>query len=277
MNTNDLENNKVWVYHPTKNNPDGIKKLGRIHALVFHDKKPQLVGFLVKRPDIAWMFRREDAFVAFNGFDVLEDDKGKPVIVVKDDSKAVGKGALKALGVKLDDCILWLGLPVICEDKTNLGIVDSVEFDPATGIVKDLSISQGATANALLGRRKVPSTMLKGFKLGEGAKLNMPESDGDERAYGAIIVSNDAAALPVVGGAAETAGNASAIAMDKVQKTSAKAKEKVVPAISNAGKTVQKGVEKGAYATGRQIARTEGMFKGFKDEFKKAMNSDDEK
>lgn len=270
MNTNELGNKKVWVEHSTKKNPDAVKKFGKIHAFVFHPNKAQLVGFLVKRPDIAWMFRREDAFVAFDGFAVMEDDSGKSVIVVKEDPKATGKGALKALGVKLDDCVLWLGLPVICENKTDLGVVDSVEFDERNGRVSKITISKGATANTLLGRRKVPASMIKGFRLGVGAKLNMPDGQSDDEVHGAIIVSDEAADLAAVGGAAESAGAASAIAIDKAKKTHSKAKEKIAPIVSDAGKAVQKG----AYVTGRQIARTEGMFKNFKDEFKKAMNDD---
>lgn len=261
------------MIHGSKKNPDAIKKLGRIHALVFHPNKAQLVGFLVKRPDLALMFRREDAFVAFNGFDVMEDDKGSPVIVVKDDSAATGKGALKALGVKLDDCVLWIGLPVICENKKDLGVVDSIDFDPPNGRVSEITISNGATANALLGRRKIPASMIKGFRLGVGAKLNIPDAESESDVHGAIIVDDEAANLPVVGGAAESAGTASAIVIDKAKTAKSKAKEKVSPVVSDAGKAVQKG----AFVAGRQIARTEGMFKGFKDEFKKAMNDDSDK
>lgn len=267
MNTNDLENKRVWVRRNSKNNPDGVKKLGRIHALVFHPKKLKFVGFLVKRPDIAWMFRREDSFVGFNGFDILEDDKGKEVVVVKEEPWASGKGALKSLGVNLDECLLWIGLSVICEDQTSLGTVDSVEFDEETGDITEMTVGQGSTANALLGKRKVPASMIKGFKIGVGSKLNIPDSY-EEVAQGAIVVSNEAANLPVEGGAAEKAGNASAIAIDKAKKTTSAVKEKVAPAMNTAGEAVQKG----AFATGRQIARTEGMFKNFKDEFKKALN-----
>ncbi len=274
MNTENLENKKVWIHHSTKR-PDAIKKLGRIHALVFHPNKPQVVGFLVKRPDIAWMFRREDAFVAFNGFKIMEDDGGKEVIVVKNEPSATGRGALKALGVKLDDCLLWLGMSVICEDKTALGVIGSVDFDEVTGEVREVIISQGATANALLGKRKVSASAIKGFKMGEGAKLNMPESFDEEAPRGAIVVSNEVADLPVLGGAAEKAGSASAVAIDKVQKTYTKVKDKASPTISEAASTAGKAVQKGAYVTGRQVARTKGMFKGFTDEFKKAMDKDD--
>lgn len=270
MNTNELDNKKAWAIRGSKKNPDAIKKLGRIHAFVFHPNKAQLIGFLVKRPDLALMFRREDAFVAFNGFDFMEDDKGNSVIVVKEDPSATGKGALKSLGVKLDDCVLWIGLPVICESKKSLGIVDSVDFDPANGRVSEIVISNGATANALLGKRKVPASMIKGFRLGVGAKLNIPDDENENEVHGAIIVSDEAASLPVVGGAAESAGTASAIVMDKAKTAKSKAKEKVSPVVSDAGKAVQKG----AYVAGRQIGRTEGMFKGFKDEFKKAMSDD---
>lgn len=271
MNTSDLENKKIWIHRNTKKNPDGIKKLGRIHAFVFHPERPKFVGILVKRPDIAWMFRREDSFVAYNGFDILEDDKGKDILVVKDSADAIGKGALKAQNVKLDDCLLWLGLAVTCEDGTGMGVIDSVEYDPVTGDVIEMAISQGATANALLGKRIVPSEMIKGFKLGAGSKLNMPQGIGEDEVRGALILDNEAKELPVVGGVAENAGNATAVVIDKVQKTSSKVKEKVSPALNEAGEAVQKG----AFVTGRQIARTEGMFKGFKDEFKKAMSDDE--
>lgn len=270
MNSNELENKIAWVRHNKKNRPDAIKKLGRIHSLVFHPKKSRIVGFLVKRPDIAWMFRREDAFVAINGFDILEDDSGKQVIVVKDDPWATGRGALKAQNVNLDDCLIWIGLSLLCEDGTSLGTIGSVDFEPESGQIKDIIVSQGATANALLGKRKIPAAMVKGFRLGVGSKINMPDNSEDGQATGAIIVKNEAKDIPVSGGAAETAGEATAIVADKVKKTSAKAKEKMAPAMNNAGKAVQKG----AYVTGRQIARTEGMFKNFKDEFKKAMNDD---
>lgn len=292
VNTKDLENKKIWMTRPRKNDPDAIKKAGRVHALVFHPSRAQLVGFLVKRPDIALMFRREDMFVAYNGFVQFEN-----YIVIREEPEAKGRGALRALGVDLDDCVIWLGLPVMTKSGRSLGIADGVEFDEDTGRVVWLETSNGATANTLLGRRRIPGELVKGFRRGIGVRLRSNDAavEGDEsdcrgrdadndrdaspeqeESLGAIIVAEQAAELPVEGGVAEKAGAATAVAADKAQKTYKKVVKKVKPVASEAAETAGKAVKQGAYVTGRQIARTEGMFKNFKDEFKKAMNDDGE-
>lgn len=272
MNTKDLENKKVWMSRPRKNDPDAVKKAGRIHGFVFHPSRAQLVGFLVKRPDIAWMFRREDMFVAYNGFIIIDGD-----IVVREEAGSMGRAATKALAVNLDDCVLWMGLPVMTADGQSLGIADSVEFDDETGRVVSLETSNGATANTLLGRRRIPGALVKGFRRGIGAKLWLTDDDDDSaESLGAVIVADEALDIPVEGGVAEKAGAATAVATDKVQKTYKKVVKKVKPAASSAAAATGKAVQKGAYATGRQIARTEGMFSNFKNEFKKAMNDDGE-
>lgn len=279
MNTKDLYNRKVWVSHPKKNNPDAVKKTGRIHAFVFHPSKPYLVGFLVKRPDIALMFHRQDMFVAFNGFDIFDKD-----IVLRDESDAVGRGATKALGVNLDQCTIWLGLPVLCENGTSLGHADNVEFDPQTGRVLSLSVSGGATANTLLGRRGIPGDMIKGFRHGRGAQLALTDDgDVDPAQLGAVIVDDEAAAVEASGGVAEKAGEATAVATDKAKKTYKKVVRKAKPVAADvaekagaAAKVADEAVQKGAFATGRQIARTEGMFSNFKKEFKRGMQGEED-
>ena len=60
VHTKDLYNRKIWFSRPRKNDPDAVKKLGRIRSWVFHPKDLRCVGFLVKRPDVALMFHRQD-------------------------------------------------------------------------------------------------------------------------------------------------------------------------------------------------------------------------
>lgn len=272
MNTKDLENKKIWMTRPRKNDSDAVKKAGRVHAFVFHPSRARLMGFLVKRPDVAMMFRREDLFVAFNGFFQFED-----YLVIREEPEAMGRGATKALSMNLDDCVLWLGLPVMTADGQSLGLADNVEFDDETGRVIALETSNGATANTLLGRRRIPGELVVGFRRGMGAKLWLTDDDDDNaNALGAVIVDAAALDVPVEGGVAEKAGAATAVATDKVQKTYKKVVKKVKPAAAGAAEATGKAVQKGAFATGRQIARTEGMFSNFKNEFKKAMNDDDE-
>ncbi len=278
MNTKDLANKKVWTSRSTKNDPDAVKKVGRIHAFVFHPSKAQLVGFLVKRPDIALMFHREDMFVAFNGFDLLQDEGGSQVIVVREDPQAHGRGAMKALGLNLDNCVIWIGLPAMTPSGQSLGMVDGVEFDPKTGRVVSVEVSQGATANTLLGRRRIPGRLMLGFRRGMGTQLLLADDDDDPESLGAVIVNEQALDLPVEGGVAEKAGAATAVATDKAKKTYRKVantvSEKVTPKAKEASVIAGDAVQKGVYATGRQIARSQGMFGRFKDEFKAAMNGD---
>lgn len=266
IKTKDLSTRKVWTERPRKNDPDATKKVGRIHAFVFHPKEPRLVGFLIKRPDIALMFHRKDLFVAFNGWHVQDGD-----IVLNDDTGSKDRSACKELGINLDDCVIWVGLPAITQDGTQLGFVDSVSFDSETGRVCAVEISQGATANTLLGRRSLPPEDICGFKRGIGTRLYMADDD-DDRALGALLVRDTAKDAPVVGGAAEKAGTATAIATDKVTRTYKKVKPKVQKASKEASKTAGDAIEKGVYATGKQIGRTKGMFKNFANEFKKGMD-----
>ena len=45
----------------------GTKRIGKVRRFVFHPKEKRVVGFVVKRPDLLWMFRRKDLFVAVSG------------------------------------------------------------------------------------------------------------------------------------------------------------------------------------------------------------------
>lgn len=268
INTKQLAAKRVWTERPRKNDPDATKKVGRIRAFVFHPREPRCVGFLVKRPDVALMFHRKDLFVAYNGFHLQDGD-----IVLNDDAQSKDRGACKALDINLDECVIWVGLPVITEDGTTLGAVDSVTFDGQTGRVLQLEISQGATANTLLGQRSIGAEEICGFRRGIGTQLYMADDD-DEQALGALLVCDEAKEAQVVGGVAEKAGTATAIATDKVQRTYRKVRTVAKPKVEEASKAASQAVEKGVYATGRQIGRTKGMFKGFADEFKKGMNGD---
>ncbi len=261
VHTKDLYNRKIWFSRPRKNDPDAVKKLGRIRSWVFHPKDLRCVGFLVKRPDVALMFHRQDTFVAFNGFDIYDGD-----IVVKDEPGATDRSACKALGVNLDDCVLWIGLPVLTRDGTSFGLVGNVNYDAETGKIISLDVDSGATANALLGHLKIPAKDIIGFRRGKGVQLYITDDD-DPESLGAIMVSDAVKNMTVEGGIAEKAGTATAVVADKAKKSA----EKVKPKVKQATKAAGKAVNKGAYVTGRQIARTQGMFGKFKDNFKSAM------
>ena len=243
---------------------NGTKRIGKVRRFVFHPKEKRCVGFIVKRPDLLWMFRRKDKFVSIEGYDIVD---GR--IAIRNVPEATDRAACKALGVNWDDCVLWVGLPVMTEDGTSLGVVGNVTFNRITGMVDTFDTDSGATANALLGKRTIPADLVKGFRRGMGAALAQVGSEGretDEVVLGAMLVDDAAKDLVAEGGVAEKAGAVTAVAVDKVHTTVDKAK----PVVSEAAKKTGEVVNKGAYATGKQIAATKGMFSGFKEEYDKA-------
>lgn len=268
VNTGALYNQKVYVPAPNKNDQDHVKKLGRVHQFVYHPKEPRCVGFLVKRPDMALMFHRKDAFVAFDGFTVIDGH-----IIVSSSPQAIGAGACKRLGINLDDCIIWSGLPVMTKDGETLGLVGNVIYDRTTGRVLQLEISQGATANTLLGKRCISASEILGFKRGMGTPLYAAD-ETDLNALGALVVSDAAKEAQVDGGVAQKAGEATAIVADKAQKTYKKVVKKAKPKVEEASKVAGEAINKGAFVTGRQIGRASGMFGKFADEFKKGMRGE---
>ncbi len=249
----------------------GTKTVGKIRNFVFHPKERRVIGFIVKRPDVAWMFHRKDLFLSIDGYDFVD---GR--IAIRDESTSTDKAALKQLGVSWDDCVLWVGLPIMCEDGTRFGTVGSVTFHPRTGKVIALEADAGMTANALLGKRTVSASSIRGFKRGMGVELagSGTDPDAEEAELGALIVSDEVKNEEVEGGLADKAGRATAVAKVRVKdaagKAKAKTEEKVKPAVSEATKAAGKAVNKGAYAVGRQVGRSKGMFSAFKEEYNKA-------
>ena len=200
--TEEIVGKRVFLDKSTPKKPEAVKRLGKVRHCVFHPTQRRFVGFIVKRPDLLWMFRRKDVFVAYNGYDVVD---GRIVVLQK--PEATDKGACKALGVNYDDCVLWAGLPVMGEDGTVYGTVGDVSFDPKTGDVRSMKVTQGATANALLGVKEIPGSMIRGFKRGIGTALAVNgQAEEAEPVLGAILVSDEVAELAAEGGLAAKAG-----------------------------------------------------------------------
>ncbi|MEG0504359.1 MAG: PRC-barrel domain protein, partial [Raoultibacter sp.] len=225
---------------------------GKVRRFVFHPKEKRVIGFIVKRPDLLWMFHRKDKFVSIEGYDFVD---GR--ICIRTDAEATDRAACKALGVDWDACVLWIGLPIIAEDGTQLGFVGNVVFNSVTGAVECVESDAGATANALLGKREIPADLIKGFRRGIGVAISQTGHEGEQTdnvELGAILVSDEALEITAEGGLAEKAGAATAVVADK------------------AGKAVKKtgeAVNQGAKAVGDRVEQTKEGFSGFKEEFKK--------
>ena len=260
------------------------KRIGKVRWFVFHPSEKRCIGLLVKRPDAALMFHRKDLFVALDGFHI--DDEGD--VVVHDDSDATERGAIKALGVNWEKCVIWVGMPVMSVGGEMLGFVDTVTFDRATGAVHSLTTENGAANDAILGKITIPGSYVKGFKRGQGVALvQAGEYQGetvDEQAErGAIIVSDEALDVSSRGGVAAAAGKATAVATAKAKKGATKARKVVAKRVDEAKPGAQKlakaageAVESGSFAVGKQLGKASGMFAAFKEEFDKASRGEDD-
>ena len=253
------------------------KRIGKVRHFVFHPSEKRCIGFTVKRPDAALMFHRKDLFVALDGFHM---DEGQ--VVVHDDSAATDRGAVKALGVNWDKCVIWVGMPVMTRSGDMLGYVESVAFDRATGAVASVATENGMANDAIVGRRTIPANLVKGFRRGQGVALApmgqySGEEVGESVERGAVLVSDEALDVAIEGGVAAAAGKATAIAADKVKKGAAKAKaaaveqtEKAKPTAQRIARRTGEAVDAGSFAVGKQLGKASGMFAAFKEEFDKA-------
>ena len=152
-------------------------------------------------------------------------------IAVDDVKDTYDAAAAKRLDINLDDCIIWVGMDVRTESGDVVGYCSDVEFKPRSGIVQAFYVTAGAASSVLVGDTQVPPTMLRGYE------------------NGAMVVSAIRA----------KAAEASVVVGDKVKKGA--------KVLDDKGSVA---VDKGSRALGKQLGKTRGMFKAFKDEYQKA-------
>lgn len=295
LSIGELLNKKVFVAHKKKE--DTYRRIGKVRRFVFHPTEKRVIGFIMKRPDMAMMFHRPDQFVAIDRIEVVEGG-----IIVEDAPDSFDQKACKRFGVEWAKCLLWLGMEIVTESGETLGRVGDVTFEPNTGRVVCLRRDEGATARWILGVEEVPASMIRGFRFGVGSQMADYENDEAEAEetdtpeeevenFGAIVVLDAVRDLDSHGGLAEKAGAASVRAANKgkealnrakeqgaemAEKAKEAAREKTGVTVENLGEKAGDALNKGAYATGRQIGRAKGMFAGFMDEYRKARNGEDE-
>lgn len=246
------------------------KHIGKVHTFIFHPHKRAVIGFTVKRPDVALMFHRNDLFVPFDAFEIKDGE-----VYIDSSHLESGKSACKKRGIVWDDCILWEGLSLVTEDGASCGHVGDVTFSLEDGSVQTLRVDKGASNKALLGVIELDASLVEGFKLGVGDKLaTVEEQDDDEALRGALIVSSEALEVEAIGGVAEKAGAGYAQVAHKVKEGATRAKEaadRARPKVKDAATKTEDAVNKGAYKIGEQLGKTRGMFSNFKQAYRDAL------
>lgn len=211
-------------------------KLGKISVPLCSPDARYVVGYIIKRPDIAFMFKRPEEFIAL---DAMHNNHG--VIVPTKDKASFGKEAIKRLKLDWDRCMLLHAMDVRSQSGEKLGFVSSLVYEAVTGKIVALIPDEGAISSFLLGVSEISADLLLGYK------------------DGAFWVKEEALSIKPSGGAAAHAGKAIAHASKHV----AKGQEKSKQALSKLN-------DEASVQLGRQIKKTRSMFSSFKEEYKKA-------
>lgn len=233
IKANDIVGKKVYYTKVGRKGVEKVKKLGRVHMVVFSPSGDELVGYLVKRPDVAGVVKREDAFLARDAFVTKEDG-----LHVTNQEDGLDAAARKRLGFDWDSCVMWLGMDVVTKGGNDLGYVRDIAIDPDDWRVRDFYVGHGSVEESLIGCVEVPVDMLAGHHKGK------------------MVVDDAAAALQPVGGAAARAGEATARAKVESKKAVAKADE-----------ASAKAVDKGSRALGKALGDTKRAFAEAKREY----------
>lgn len=274
-----------------------VQKIGRVHYFVFSGKK--CVGVLVKRPDVALMFRRKDIFAPIASINFQTKS-----IILNSDYEKQGNNFLKQNNIKLAQTFVYDGMTVQCENGTTLGCIDSVVCD-AAGSILSIQVSDGAASDKLLGLRTFSAELLVGMKKGTGAARLVSMEDGENEGVGVFVVKDEAQGVTFRGGAAQKLAVGTVKAKNKAAETAVKAKDKAMPMVikgkDKAADIAKKGaakarekatpiMEDGMGTTadfaesgvqvvkdkaGRDTEEIKKGFQGFREEFKKAYSGED--
>ena len=288
------------VYAQKKGKSDDNRRIGKVRRFVFHPSEKRVIGFIVKRPDLALMFHRSDVFVALDHASFTDDG-----VIVDLSGAATDEKARARLGVEWAKCLLWLGMQVITEDGEEVGRVGDVTFEAEGGRVVNIRRNEGLAARWLIGVEVIPAQLIRGFRFGVGSKIadyqNGDAADGeDENAdaaetnQGAIVVADEVRDLVPEGGLAQKAGDASARAIVRGKDALADAKERggdiaaratqaaqdareeMAPQMNELGEKAGDTLNRGAFVAGRQLGRASHMFADFMDEYRKARDGENE-
>ncbi|MDR1422489.1 MAG: PRC-barrel domain containing protein [Coriobacteriales bacterium] len=240
---------------------NGTRRIGKVLRAVFHPDDYRLVGYLIARPDLLFMFKRPDRFLAYDAFRVVD---GRVVATIDHDSW--DSAACRRLGLDWDACLILEGMPVLAgegEAVTAMGRVSAVDYDERTGKTLALEVVDSVASRALLGVSRIPIELIEDCRDAQ------------------LIVREEAASIATEGGLAAKAGEGVAVAGDALVKGATKVRAAAGEASKKVGKTagealdvgskaLGKGIGVGSRAVGKQMKRTKGMFKAFRDEYRKA-------
>jgi uncharacterized protein YrrD len=217
-----------------------------VEALFDHER-PVVVGFIVERPRLLWLFDRKDRYLALD-----RTKASRERVTIAEDAGAWDKAAASRLGIDWETTVVWSGMPVRTKSGASLGVVRDGVFDPETGELESVALSAGATADLAVGVRTLGCEVVRGYR------------------DGFILVDDSAAELETSGGAAAAAGKGAAVARAQA--------EQAAKAAAAAGKTAAAYGKAAAKVAAQSETGKKAMswLKSVRDEIADAMGDDDE-
>ena len=226
LKVSELVGRRVLLPKKPKTAKDGtvterFQKLGKVHNAVFSPGGKLVIGLMVKRPDVAGVVKRDDAFVALDSFAL----DGANVMVTRPED-GMDAAAVRRLGVDWDSCIIWSGMDARTLEGKPLGYVSDAEFDEKNGRVQRFSTTDGGMARALLGSFVIEPGMVVGYR------------------DGYMVVDTGGRAPELDGGLAGAAGEGYARAKAGASQVGKKV-----------GAAAGEAVDKGSFALGRALGK----------------------
>ena len=162
-----LTGQRVLLFKKTTKAKDGTvtdkyQKFGRVRAAVFSPDGKHVAGFVIKRPDVAGMVRRADAFVAWDSLTRMDEKN----LLVSRPEDGLNDAALTRLDLDWDRCIMWSGMDAKTTEGKPLGYVSDAEYDERTGRVTRFFTADGGMARALIGSFVIEPDMVRGYRDG---------------------------------------------------------------------------------------------------------------
>lgn len=237
-------NKKAYIIRTKTSNGVTVehkKPLGKVHFALFTPAGNRLVGFLIKRPDMLWMFKRKDIFVPIDVCHLQGSE-----LHIHSSMRQLGKSALTRLALDWDSCIIWQGMDVVSQDKQMIGHISDVTLNASSGAVSEFIIDDGKIASRLVGHIKIP---FSGYESCE---------------KGRVVVNTQGISTELSKGLAADAGKKYAEAKYAGKKLAQRVNNKIDEVSSSQEYT------NAAKSVGRQIKKSRSMFGDFLDEFKKA-------
>jgi len=193
--------------------------LGTVTHVLCDPEKAVVVGFEVQPPNVAYVVARKPRYLALAGATLKADS-----IEFEDPKSWTGERAERQLGFEWDRTVIWLGMPLAPVGGEPTGYVRDATFDPSTGAISRVLVTDGLTSDLAVGTREFDGAHVDRFD-GSVIRVNAAVEEAEFSGGAARAAGTTAAVTKVVVGeaarkAAELGGSAAkAAAKSKAART----------------------------------------------------------